>query len=69
MKLNLINDFYDLFEDFDDILTVTPPERGGGLENVDKSVQSKLKQYFIKNNLSHETPYLSKEIIKFYLTG
>ena len=64
-----INDFYDLFEDFVDDITVTPyQERGGGLENVDKSVQSKLKQYFIKNNLSHETPYLSKGDNKIFIS-
>ena len=60
-----INDFYDLFEDFVDDITVIYQERGGGLENVDKGFQIKLKQYFIKNNLSHETLSLIKNIIKF----
>ena len=33
-----------------------------------RAFKSKLKQYFIKNNLSHETPYLSKGDNKIFIS-
>ena len=64
-----INDFFNLFEGYVDDITVTPyQERGGGLDDVDNKVKQKLKNYFIKNNLSLETPYLSQGDDKLFVS-
>jgi len=64
-----INDFFNLFEGYVDDITVTPyQERGGGLDDVNNKIKQKLKNYFIKNNLSLETPYLSQGDDKLFVS-
>lgn len=56
---NEIENFYDLFHDFVDEITVTPySERGGNLNDISASQKKKIEDYFLKNNLPSDTPYM-----------
>ena len=54
-----IKNFYDLFNDIVDDVTVTPySERGGGLENLEKTQKNKILNFFKKHKLAKDTPYI-----------
>jgi MoaA/NifB/PqqE/SkfB family radical SAM enzyme len=54
-----IENFYSLFFDYVDDVTVTQyNERGGNLEDIDEEKKNFIKNYLIKNNLPETTPYI-----------
>ena len=56
---NEVDEFYKLFGDIVDDVTVTQyNERGGNLEDLDTLNKEKLEKYFKKEKLPHNTPYI-----------
>ena len=54
-----VESFFDIFDSIVDEVTVTPyQERGGGLEDLNKTNLEILEKYLSKNNLSKDTPYM-----------
>jgi len=55
---NEIKEFYKLFSDYVDDVTVTPyQERGGNMEDISKNDLDKIEKYFKENNLPKDTKY------------
>ena len=55
-----VKNFFNLFNDIIDDVTVTQyNERGGSLKDLTNEQQNKLKNYLIKNNLDQNTPYMA----------
>ena len=56
---NEVDNFFDLFNDIVEDVTVTQyNERGGNISDLTKTQKDKLKQYLNNNNLPDDTPYL-----------
>jgi MoaA/NifB/PqqE/SkfB family radical SAM enzyme len=56
---NEVEDFYRLFSDYVDDVTVTQyNERGGNLEDINIDNKNFIKDYLSENNLPIETPYI-----------
>jgi len=56
---NEVDDFYKLFGEIVDEVTVTQyNERGGNFNSLTKNQKSVIEDYLAKNNLSSDTPYL-----------
>ena len=54
-----VNSFFELFDSIVDEVTVTPyQERGGNLDDLDKSQLTTLEKYLFENNLPKDTPYM-----------
>jgi MoaA/NifB/PqqE/SkfB family radical SAM enzyme len=54
-----IESFFEIFDSIVDEVTITPyQERGGNLEDLDKTNLEILKKYLLQNNLPKDTPYM-----------
>jgi len=54
-----VENFYSLFSDYVDDVTVTQyNERGGNLEDIDEEEKKYIQNYLKNNNLSETTPYI-----------
>lgn len=54
-----VDDFYQLFKDYVDDVTVTQyNERGGKISDLSEQTKKIIFEYFKKNNLSQDTPYM-----------
>ncbi len=66
---NEINQFFDLFSNCVDDVTVTQyTERGGNLDTVDASKRKTLQNYLTKNNLSNDTNFYVGADDKIYVS-
>lgn len=54
-----VESFFEIFDSIVDEVTITPyQERGGKLEDLDKTNLEILKKYLSQNNLPNDTPYM-----------